>query len=144
MHTLSRLASLTLSIVLLAPACASDADQPSSRIRLEAAGGDCDDPQQVCLEMHPPQCFDVCPGDDPGDDGDDCVSSDDSDLVTCGDDTCVIGTDDDGQETVVCPGSDCTVSYDVETGEETISCPPNPGDDDDGGGSEPGNPGTGG
>jgi hypothetical protein len=143
MHTLSRLASLTLSIVLLAPACASDADQPSSRIRLEAAGGDCDDPQQVCLEMHPPQCFDVCPGDDPGDDGDDCVSSDDSDLVTCGDDTCVIGTDDDGQETVVCPGSDCTVSYDVETGEETISCPPNPGDDD-GGGSEPGNPGTGG
>ncbi len=143
MYTLTRIASLALPLLLLAPACASsDGEEPSGRIRLEAAAGDCQDPGTVCLETEPPQCFDVC-GDDPGGDGgDDCVSSD-GDLVQCGDDTCVIGSDGDGQETLVCAGPDCTVSYDVETGEESISCPPSGGDDDDGGGSEPGDPGTG-
>jgi len=143
MHTLPRLASLALPIVLLAPGCSnSDQEDPSSRIRLEAATGDCDDVDTICLETYPPQCYDVCaddPGEVPG--GDDCVSSD-GDFVQCGDDTCVVGTDDDGQETYVCAGPDCTVSYDAETGEETIECPPSDGDGD-GGGSEPGNPGTG-
>ena len=147
MTTLLRLASLALPIVLLAPACStSDGAEPSNRIRLEAATDDCDDVQTICLETYPPQCFDVCGDDDPGDDdpgGDDCVSSD-GDVVVCGDDPCVVGTDDDGQEIVVCADPDCTVSYDVETGEETFSCPPSDGDDDGGGGSEPGDPGTGG
>lgn len=141
---MTRLASLPLLLLgalLVAPACSSgdDGGDPSGRIRLEAATDDCSAPQTVCLETYPPQCFDVCGGgDDPG--GDDCVASD-GDLVQCGDDTCVVGTDDSGQETLVCAGPDCVVSYDVETGEETISCPPSGGGDDDGGGSEPGEPG---
>lgn len=148
MHTLSRLAiSLATSLLLLAPACSGGGDQaPSGRVRLEAASGDCSDVQQVCLETYPPQCFEVCADDPGGDDGDgdDCVASD-GDLVQCGDDTCVIGSGDDGTETLVCAGPDCTVSYDVETGEETIECPPSDGggDDGDGGSSEPGEPGTG-
>jgi hypothetical protein len=142
MNTRSRLA---LALLLLAPACSSgavDDEEPSGRVRLEAASSDCTEVQEVCLETFPPQCFEVCgddPGGDPGD-GDDCVASD-GDLVQCGDDTCVVGTDPDGQETLVCAGPDCAVSYDVETGEESIVCPPSDGGD--GGGSEPGDPGTG-
>ncbi len=147
MHTMIRLASLAFPVLLLAPACSTGDDgDPSGRIRLEAASSDCSDVQTICLETYPPQCFDVCGdddggGSDPGD-GDDCVASD-GDFVQCGDDTCVVGTDGDGQETYVCAGDDCTVSYDAATGEESISCPPSGGGDDDGGGSEPGDPGTG-
>jgi len=155
MDTLLRIASLALPIALLAPACStSDGEEPSNRIRLEAATDDCQDVQTICLETYPPQCFDVCGDDDGGGDpgGDDCDAPDgtepggstsDGDVVLCGDDPCVVGIDDDGQETYVCADPDCTVSFDAETGEETFSCPPSDGDDDGSGGSEPGNPGTG-
>ena len=153
MITLTRVATLALPALLLAPACSSsDVGDPTGRVRLEAASAECSDVQTVCLETYPPQCFDVCADDDPGDpDGgdDDCVSSD-GDLVQCGDDTCIDASDGDGQEVLLCAGDDCVVSYDVETGEESFSCPPSDGDgdgdgDDDGGagGSEPGFPGNG-
>ena len=123
--------------VLLLSACSSDdpGDPDSGRQRLEAASGDCQDVQTVCIETFPPQCYDVCADEPPGDGGDDCVSSD-GDVIVCGDDTCVVGIDDAGNEFEICGGPDCVVSYDVETGEETISCPGNPGDG--GGGSDPG------
>ena len=125
------------AFALLLAACSSDdpSEPDSGRQRLEAAGGDCENVDTVCVETFPPQCYDVCTDEQPGDDGDDCVASD-GDLVVCGDDTCVVGIDDSGQEIVICGGPDCVVSYDVETGEETITCP---GDDGSGGGgSDPG------
>ena len=125
------------AFALLLAACSSDdpSGSDSGRQRLEAATGDCQDVGTVCVETYPPQCYDVCNDDPPADDGgDDCVASD-GDLVTCGDDTCVVGIDDSGQEVVICGGPDCVVAYDAETGEETITCP---GDDGSGGGSDPG------
>lgn len=126
---------------VLLSACSSDdpSSPDSGRQRLEAAGGDCQDVDNVCIEIYPPQCFDVCADEPPADGGDDCVSSD-GDLVQCGDDTCVVGIDDSGQEFEICGSPDCAVSYDVETGEETITCPGDPGDGDGGGGDDGSDP----
>ena len=81
--------------------------------------------EELCLETSPPQCYQVCSDPSPGAGG--CRESD-GDLVVCGEDTCIEGEDEGGEVVRVCVGPDCTVSYDAETGEEAISCPPDDGE----------------
>lgn len=84
---------------------------------------DCEDIREICIDTAPPQCFEYCADDEPTPElGTECTAGD-GDIVTCGDETCVEAENEDGEIIRVCAGPDCVVSYDVETGEETISCP---------------------
>ena len=137
-------AVLTGSLVLGACSSKSDESDGSQRVRLAGVVEGCKNVQTICAESYPPQCFDYCADEDPGTGGGDCQPNAGA-YESCGDAPCAVGVDNQGKEFEVCYPPDCTVSYDVETKTETISCPPgaspgNPGGSDPGG-SEPGNPG---
>ena len=83
---------------------------------------DCEDVREICLETDPPQCFEYCADDPPGESTQECMESD-GDIIVCGDQSCVEAEDEDGDVVRVCGGPDCVVGYDVETGEEFIECP---------------------
>ncbi len=111
----------TLLLLLLA-SCGGPRDgtpQPEPE-QFQADTRGCSETEELCLETEPPQCFVVCTDPEPGPAS--CQESD-GDVVLCGDDTCIEGEDESGELVRVCVGPDCTVSYDVETMEETISCP---------------------
>lgn len=127
-------------------ACSSQSSEPEGKqpLRLNGVVEGCKNVQSVCAESYPPQCFDYCADEEPGNGSGDCQPIAGA-YQSCGDAPCAVGIDDKGQEFEVCYPPDCVVSYDVETKIETISCPPgtspgNPGPGG-GGGSEPGNPG---
>lgn len=114
-----RLATFAL---LLAAACGdpqSGTPQPEPE-QFQADTRDCGETEELCIETSPPQCYQVCTDPVPG--PAECQESA-GDVVLCGDDTCIEGEDESGELVRVCVGPDCTVSYDAETGEETISCP---------------------
>lgn len=119
---------LAFSLGLGLAACndndALDRDPGGRRVlSLASASDDCENPVTICRESYPPQCDTYC-ADAPPPDCDQDGACDD----------CVVSNDDSGQEILACPGDDCSVSYDVATGVETIDCPPSTG----GGDGEPG------
>ena len=123
LETMSYRRSILL-VVLLATGCTdpqSGTPQPEPE-HFQADTRDCEDIQEICLETDPPQCFEYCADEPTGESGQECTESD-GDLIVCGDETCVEAEDEEGNVVRVCAGPDCVVSYDVETGEETISCP---------------------
>src|SRR5690349_12357791 len=119
---------MTMRRLLLALALATGCTDPQGGTpqpepeTFQGDTSDCADVQELCLETDPPQCFEYCADDPPEESGQECSESD-GDIVICGDQTCVEAEGDDGEVVRVCSGPDCVVSYDVETGEETISCP---------------------
>lgn len=116
---------LLLAIALPLGGCSDsrDDDPSESRVlRLGSASDDCENPVSICRETFPPQCDTYC-ADAPPPDCDRAGACDD----------CVVSIDDRGQELIACPGDDCSIGYDPDTGVETIECPPGTG-----GGSVPG------
>lgn len=89
----------------------------------------CTKVEEVCLSTEPPQCFDFC-ADAPPKSGSPC--SGEGDVRECGDSTCIVAKDEQGNDAALCVSPDCTISYDAATGQETISCPTSDGGLDDG------------
>jgi hypothetical protein len=131
-----RIVHLVPSFALLL-GCSSQ-PAPDTLIRLDGSLAGCTNVQEICLETSPPQCFDYCADDDPGTPGDgDCTVSqgpDGADIVLCDGAPCFEADRGDGVTVQLCYPPDCGVSYDAETGVETIECPPG------GGGGDPGDP----
>ena len=113
--------SPTLCILLLAACGDSKTGTPQPEPeQFQADTRNCTDVIEVCLETEPPQCYDVCADPAPG--PAECEESE-GDVVVCGDVTCIEGEDENGELVRVCVGPECTVSYDTQTGEESIDCP---------------------
>lgn len=151
MNKLTILAMAMGSFLLAACSGSNSSTSSSSRLHLDGVVDGCQNVQQICAESYPPQCFDYCADEDPGQGGGDCQPVAGA-IETCGGEPCAVGVDENGAEFEVCYPPDCTVSYDAATGVETIECPTEPADPGPGavpgspggsdpGGSEPGDPG---
>lgn len=121
-------ASLIVAATFVA-ACEAGEDLSTStrHLSLSVESGECEQLETVCTASEPPTCSDYCVDEIGEPDSDDCIEA----------------VDEFGKVIVACPSDNCVVSFDAESGEESIECfapvdggegrtePGSPGQDDD-------------